>query len=367
MKKLFALLVAATMLCAPALFGCAGGEPEEPETPEEPTLIEGYTVAAPEDVNNFQEGTVRTFGRTYKLSNKLCLENAATGLEITFYGTSLTVHTVPSTTYLYMRYFVDDDQEGTLTAVKGKDYEMAKDLAEGVHTVRIVKATSSQNGVIRVTSVETDGSFLCPKESDALRIEFVGDSITVGAGVFGKADDKCTVDNSDATRSYAYRTAAALGAQSTCSFVATEGICVKAKSALQVNMLEMYARRSSVGSVAFTDKTKYDIVVVALGTNDSYYMQSDPTYTQEQFTADYAELLALIRKRNPSAKIVCIYGLMEKNSHIEQGIKAAIETSGENISYLEVPRDNTGAQIHPSDAGAVKQSEVLTEYLRSLL
>ncbi len=368
MKKFFAAALAAAMLLMPAMFGCASETPEEPDDslPPPVTTIEGYTVASEEAVNSFDPSVLRIFGRTYQTTGKLNLDNAATGFEVTFYGTNLSVKFAPTTTYLYMRYFVDDDAEGKFVNVRSGAHRMAKDLEEGVHTVRVVKSTSSQNGIIRVTEISTDGSFLVPKESSAPRIEFVGDSITVGAGVFGQSSDLCKVENSDAARSYAYRTAMALGAQSTCSFVATEGICTKAKSALQVNMLEMYGGHSSTNTTPLSESVQYDVVVVALGTNDSYYMSNHPEYTEAQFIADYQELLGLIRTRNPAAKIVCIYGLMEKNPVVERGIKAAV-ASMEGASYLEVPRDTAGAQAHPSEAGAIKQSAVLTDYLRQIL
>lgn len=343
-------------------------DPDDPDTPDEPEMIEGMEVVPEKEVNTFSEENLRLFGRTYLRGAQLCLDNGGTGFEVTFYGTKLDVTMTPMTTLLYFRAFVDGETEGTLTKLTGnRAYHVAKDLPEGVHTVRIVKSISSQNGVIRVSHIGTDGKFLRAEKPDVPNIEFVGDSISVGAGIFGKGGEPCTVDNSDAAKSFAYLTAQALNADY--SIVATEGICVKKTKALPFSMMEMYQRLSSATDAEYDyPEASHDLVVLALGTNDGFYMGGDMSYTQELFAEDYVALLALIRSKNPHAKIVCVYGMMGTNAKIEDGIKAALNTVGdETISYLPLPADLKGADSHPSLEGAEKQSETLLTYLKDIL
>ncbi len=389
MRKILTLTLAILLSCTVLFAGCGETPDAPPEGPDiqqpgdkepddkepddkeptEPETIEGLEIVSDEEMNTFQTDALRLFGRTYFQKKQLCFDNGATGFEAVFYGTRFEAELVPMTTYLYYRVFIDGEEEGTKKPLSGnRSYILARNLEEGVHTVRFVKSISSQNGVVQLAKLRTDGKFLRPEKKDRLRIEFVGDSITVGAGLYGKAGEACTVKNSDAAKSYAYLTAQALDADF--SFVATEGICVKKKIGwLTVNMMEMYRQLSSVttGEYVYPEKT-HDVVVVALGTNDGFAMNSDSKYTQELFTADYLELLELIRSKNPNAKIVCVYGMMTLNNAIEKGIQAAIAQKGDDtISYLRLPTDNNGADSHPSLEGAKRQSETLLEYLNGIL
>ncbi len=365
-KKLFPI-IALVFSCGLLFAGC-NKTPDTPP-PDEPTSIEGLEVVSDEEINTFESDALRLFGRTYLLKNELCLDNAATGFEATFYGTRFEAEMTPMTDALYYRVFVDGDEEGTKKHFLGnRSYVLAKDLEEGVHTIRLVKSTSSQNGVVHVTKLKTDGKFLRPEKKDRVRIEFVGDSITVGAGLYGKAGDPCAVENSDAAKCYAYLAAQALDADY--SIVATEGICVKKTIGwLTINMMEMYEQLSSVttGKYSYPEET-HDVVVIGLGTNDGYAMSGDSTYTQELFAEDYGALIDLVRSKNPHAKIVCVYGMMGVNSSIENGIKAAIEgKNDERITYLRLPTEQKGADTHPSLEGAKQQGEVLLAYLNEIL
>ncbi len=337
------------------------------DSEESREIIEGREVVTKEEVNSFDPEYIRLFGRTLVQSGKLLLGNVGTGAELCFYGTSLSAYFTSANITLYCSVFIDEDTEGTFTPIlRNGVITLAEGLEEGVHTVRILKASSSQNGDLQLSDLSTDGKFLAPEEP-GLRIEFVGDSITAGAGVYAQSDEACSVANSDGTKSYAYRTAQALDADF--SLVAIEGICVQGKGPLRINMLEMYTQYSSIRPAAYPFPYSHDIVVVALGTNDSWYLSSNPqTYSQQQFTADYLALLSLIRSHNPDAYIVCIYGMMGSDQRITDGIQEAIGQSEDSkISFCPPPAGTDGGEAHPSAQNALTQASVLTDYLKSLI
>ena len=371
-RRLLYLITALVCLFALVLGGCApqGDETEkEPPTPQT-EYIEGREVVSAEQINSFGGEYVRLLGRTFTASGQLCLANAGTGIEVSFYGTELKANVSPKPSPMALVVLVDGEAAGTRISIKsGRVYTLVSGLTEGVHTARIVKATSSQNGYVTVYGFETDGKFLRAEEKNALSIEFVGDSITVGAGILASSSSaECADGNTDATKAYAYRTAHALGADY--SLVATEGICVKAKNAFPPrNMIEMYTTLSSTHMGAYQFTKTQDVVVVALGTNDSWYLSSHPgEYTQENFTADYLELLTLIRSKNQIAKIVCVYGMMGTDARVATGIQSAVASmNDENASYLALPNGGHGAEGHPSADDAISQAEVLTNYLKDLL
>lgn len=368
------LCVILALCCALCLFGCgetpektpAGGTTtEEPAETPEPEIVAGREVISSEDMNTFDENNMRFFGRTYLSMKRLVLSNAATGFELCFYGKELIAKMFSSNATMYCRVFVDGDEEGRRMTVTGNhEYTLASDLEEDVHTVRLVKATASQNGNIIVSALRTDGKFLREEKKERLAIEFVGDSVTAGGGTLGAPTDISADKNADASKSYAYRTAAALDADY--SVVATDGLCVRGKLTLPIDAFDLYNHRSSTDASPWTFPRTFDIVVVAFGTNDLYCLNQ--TYTADMFSEDYKELLALIREKNPDAHIVCVYGLMNFAASIENGIKKAVEESNdEKIGYLRLPVGNDGVGQHPSAENAVAQSAALVDHLKTLI
>lgn len=383
-KKIFQILIlifimifaCGTMICCgdpnPSPDGNNPGENQPSDNDpnqKQPEYIEGREVISADDVNTFSSEFLRIFGRTYKSGKLLGLANAGTGVETTFYGTELKA-IMTSGTAMYVRAYVDDDSEGTRYKVDGRNQELtlAQNLTEGFHTVRLLKATSGNIGDMSLKSLSTDGKFIRPENKTHLRMEFIGDSITVGAGIFATPDKPCSTENSDAMKCYAYLTAREFDADF--SIVAAEAICtydtISPYMPNNIDMLTMYDCISSNNNKPYTYTTEHNVVVIGLGTNDSSYMNAHPEYDTAAYAMRYKELIDKIRAKNPNAYIVCAYGLMNTDQRIKTGIQSAITAcDDEKISYVDIPAGANGGSLHPSVTDAVTQSEVLITHIRS--
>ena len=316
------------------------------------------------------EKNANIFGRHDVANEALVLYHSASGIEVCFEGCSLKV-LLHSTGKSYMRVYVDGAKEGERLAVfEGeKEYVAVDGIETGRHTVRLVKATEESEAIWTVKALTADNFLLPPKKPD-LRIEFIGDSITAGYGVLGRADEAYSVDNSDSTKSYAYRTAHALNANY--SIIGWSGICVKAYQFVPtLNMTQLYSQVSNRNTAAYEGGFDADVVVLNLGTNDTAYLLSgkDASYG-EKFPADYHTLLTAIRAKNPRAYIVCLYGMMLKDEVISGGIQAAIKALGdEKIVYnpFDFKPNNLGAYGHPSREAHKGFSEGLANYLQTCI
>lgn len=319
-----------------------------------------------EKVNSFDKKYINLFGRTWTKSNKLVLDHNGTGFEVFFKGSKLKCNFTAGITTNYIRVIIDDsDEEKYLSIAKNGLVYLANELDEGEHKVRVIKISSTAAGQLSVSDIDTDGEFLFPKNERKFGIEFIGDSITCGAGVTAKSSAEApTFKNSDVTKAYSFLTAESLNAYS--SIVSTEGICVKASEWVDLPMLEMYKTYSLNNRSKYDFNDSFDVCVVALGTNDASYLSAHPDY-ESQFKLDYIDLLSLIREKRPNANIVCVYGMMNKNNKIENGINAAIqEMEDSKISYKALSKDIQGAGSHPGIEGAKKQAKELVDYINSL-
>lgn len=335
-----------------------------------------YESASGEQINTYDETYVNLYGRTYTDSGKLILDNTATAVEIAFYGTELKLNaynTGSGSAKAKLRCFIDGEEEGTetlltkLSKTRAVEYTAATGLGKGIHTARIVKASSPQYGVVCIDNITTDGSFLTAKAKPDLKIEFIGDSITAGFGAVGSNPDDGTVENSDCSKSYAYLTAQSLNADY--DVIALEGICAKDGA---TNMYDKYTKISVCNSALAYDPSSFkaDYVVVALGENDTWHANSSAfPYTMSQLKADYAEMLRLVRSQHPDARIICLYGMMESSdTYMEIVLNSALKTLSEDdkITTLHVSPNTTGGGYHPNEASHRLYAKALTEHIRSL-
>lgn len=335
----------------------------------ETAVVRIYASATQEQINSFDETYVNRFGRQYITNEGLHVDQVASGIELTFYGTKLTAK-INSTAIIYARVFIDGDEEGTFIRMdRGTEtYTLAEDLQAGIHTVRILKSSEIHDGQLVFCSFSS-AQFLRAQEKSSLKIEFIGDSITTGYGTIAQGGDR-TISNSDATKSYAYFAAKALDADFSC--IAAQGVCVKAHQWRDYNMADdIYGYISPITKEEydFSADADMDVVVLNLGTNDgSYITDSDASYASK-FPQDYADFLNSLRDKHPNAYILCTYGLMGKNSQIDSGIRQAVQTlQDDKILYIpSTVQDNSGASGHPYYTAQERFADTIVMYVKTLL
>lgn len=324
--------------------------------------------ASAEEVNAFE--AVNLYSRTYVSAKRVTLDNVCSGYDIAFAGTTLSGNfNVSGKSKL--RVFIDGDAEGKEILLEKSGSVVLCELPAGVHTVRVLKASSPQYNSVTVpvgSAFQTDGEFLRAPEKSGLKIEFIGDSITAGCGSLGNASHHDqTVENSDATKTYAYLTAQALGADF--SMQALEGVCARDGA---VNAYDTYTRYGYNLSATF-DPKKFDadVIVIGLGENDMWHATSPLfSYTVEQFRTDYADLLRLVREHHPDSAIVCAYGMMPSSStkQAEETILNAIaDTGDQNVFPVKMLSNETGGAFHPNLATHRQNAETLTALIREIL
>ena len=321
-------------------------------------------------MNTFNEKSVNIYGRHDVMDGELILYHSASSIEFSMEGDSVKI-VLHSTGKSYMRVYVDGTKEGErITVFEGeKEYTVVDGIGAGRHVVRIVKATEESAAIWTVKALVADG-FLAPPKKPDFKMEFIGDSLTAGYGVLGNADEEYSVDNSDSTKSFAYRTAHALNVNY--SIIGWSGICVKAYMFVpDLNMTQLYGQVSNRNTTAYEGGFDADVVVLNLGTNDTAYLLSgkDVSYG-EKFPADYRALLTAIRAKNPRAYIVCLYGMMVVDEVISGGIQAAIQSlNDEKIVYnpFSFEPNNAGASGHPSQEAHKGVSEGLVNYLKTCI
>ena len=342
----------------------AGGEGEE--EPEKETGAFTPTELTAEEVNSFSEEYVNLYGRTYIEGNTLMLDHAATAIEFGIYGSELDA-SISCNNPLYICVYVDDAFSCRYALERTiKRYNLLSALKDGYHKIRIVRSSESTDGAMGIIGVYADRFFTVPKKSE-LKIEFIGDSITAGYGIRGAGNGARTIENSDATLSYAFVAASELDADY--SIVAVPGICVKAQMWTNITMDDVYKKISTRNGADYAFDFDPDVVIINLGGNDAAYMwEKDGSYAL-RFSDDYYGFLLYVLERNPSAYVICIHGMMGADARVLNGINKAVRNMACDRVFIfdDYVPDTSAANGHPCAAAQETWGKALAKYINRLI
>lgn len=280
---------------------------------------------------------------------------------------------------------------------------------ENRRRVRILKEVqpmmADRSGMLFMDSVHTDGR-LMPLEEKKYRLEFIGDSITSGeglAGAYGVMEWNSAVFSTNGH--YVPTVADSLNADFRIISQSGWGVCsswdndpkrVLPRYYEQVCGLLCGRAQLEAGAQERNsfDKWQPDAVLVNLGTNDAFAFQNKPwvdgqtgeVFAQrlnedgsfeaeslERFGNAVYNFLVLLRRDNPKAHIVWLYGMIGRI--MEPFILKAIERyrkayNDERVSYLQLPdlkEEWMGINNHPGKPAHQAAAEVITKFLKNIL
>ena len=339
---------------------------------------------------------VKLIGRTLSNDGVLWLAHSASGIEFTFKGTHASIDVKGDGSAFgsadsQARFAVYVNGERKLDEMVDnfeKSYEIfSSDSPEDV-TVSVIKLSESANSTFGISSINvTSENGISPTPAKDLKIEFIGDSITCGYGVDDEdRDHHFSTKTEDATKTYAYKTAAALDADY--SFVSYSGHGIvsgyssngeKVAEQLVPPVYEQFAKTYGSSAGLFDETTPWDFsafvpdyIVINLGTNDISYVTDKER--REEFISGYADFIKQVRNCNPDSHIVCALGTMgaSLNSSVKKAVERYTEESGDtNVTYLafaqQSDKDGLAADWHPTEKTHEKAAERLVEHINSLI
>jgi len=261
-----------------------------------------------------------------------------------------------------------DDQPGvTYNDVKGEFLVTPSPLPKGKHTIRIAAGHILDQLFLKEIQMK-DGQQIAPEIKPKL-VEFIGNSITAGAG-----------DADIAQSSFSWVAAEKMNVENV--RVAIGGIMlvtgIDFTKKWKVGMEDAYFKKqhrdgqdlnwylSHKADWNFKDYQP-DIIIINLGTNDRY----EPY--KEHFVEVYLRFLQEVRDKNPNAKIVILptflvcydNSLKEMKPYFEEIISKATQRGLTNFNYVDTEGwiDITDLYdgLHPNDKGVKKIAERLSK------
>lgn len=356
---------------------------------------------------------LKVHGRTTPCRAPLTLFWTASGFECNVTGSELWVE-VEITYDIYEPWFsytVNGDWVGRQMLQKGRHWiplfrGMNPENVKNVHFYKDMQAMSDDgNSYVHVHALRHDGSFM-PVEEKKLKLEFIGDSITSGEGLFGARQEQDWIPMFfSAVRGYTYQTAEKLGAEYRVFSQSGWGVYNSWDNDRQKAIPKYYkeicslmpgAENERLGGNAPHDFAGWqpDFVVINLGTNDEssfdqpewvdertgerHRMRRDPdgTYCAEDigaFQQAVKDFLALVRSCNPGADVIWCSGMLSVafQRHICEAVYAyARETGDGRVAYLQLPDvtdESVGSREHPGVLWHRQAAEVLAGHIAKYL
>ena len=264
----------------------------------------------------------------------------------------------------------------------------------GEHLLRLVKLSEGSRGQAGLVMLETDGEILpADLPEKALKIEFVGDSITCGYGnECPNRDDHFNPNEENGWMTYGAIAARNIGAEF--NMISYSGISTALPEHSRFpmrlpSMEELYAYTDREVQEKFGLEpeawdfaaNKKDIVLINLGTNDVNPVRFAPdrgTAAREEahFVKKYGEFIRKVRKLNgPDTLILSVLGPMDY--YLYDKIRDAVsdyqkETGDERIRCfkfigINLMSEGFGADGHPSMKTHQRIGAQLGEILKEIL
>lgn len=256
-------------------------------------------------------------------------------------------------------------------------------------TITILKLSEAPMSVFGISQIITDAAAaIKPALPKAKKIEIIGDSITCGYGVEDENQEHhFSTSTENVMEAYSYLTAKALDADYSMVSYSGYGIISgytendqKLTNQLVPDYYSMVGySRGLVNGTAITladwDFSQFvpDVIVINLGTNDDSYCK-DNVSRQEEFTLEYVRFLETVREKNPSAYLLCAFGIMLNRIYpcIEQAVRLYRKKTGDtNISAFPLTThseaDGYVADWHPSKKSHRRAADELSAKLKTLL
>jgi len=305
----------------------------------------------------------------------------ATAVEFQFTGTSLKVELTEDNWggENYVDVFVDDNPEPTTIKLDANGqsvlYDVAQGLEDTVHNAVLVKRTDFEAGEFEFQGVVLDpDESLLPLDSVSDRkIEVYGDSISVGkfveyeqAGVQDPPD--ASLDLTNANLSYAsllakdYDAELSLVAQAGVSLVDGYGFWNES-----TGMEAIYDKFAAVNDASSWNFDSYDpdLVIVALGQNDSATINIGSDLSSTQWKDNYKQFISNLRTQHPDAYFIGMFPNMYHGTEWDGYLTEAVEEYKNETNDHKV-YSLIHEQVTPGHPRASEQ-EAMADTLKNLI
>lgn len=327
----------------------------------------------------FDFSSVRLFGWWEKNEEFIRTSSPGVKISVSFFGDSLFFDAEGKA---FWEVFIDGKPKGKILTGSRSKILIAKTADKKNHLAEIVLASELLPGEVKIFGFfaqgkNSSGKILPPPKAPSRRIEFIGDSFTVGYGVEAKNPEDGTVfEKTNTTKSYAYRVASELNADYRISAFSGRGL-VRNYDNLEPDWTIPKLLKQTVPGITASslggkprDFSEWhpQVIVLFVGIND--FQGAPPRAREADFVSAYRTLLAELRQSHPGVKFLLLSTKVWPEDLLIPALESvcALERSaGQNDFECKVlESENTALHGHPSESSQEKMAKAILSSVASL-
>ena len=239
------------------------------------------------------------------------------------------------------------------------------------HYIDVVKANEAIDVVLKLLDLSIDGELLDYDHNYSYRVRVVGDSTIAGYGIL-KHDGEGNIENSDAVLDFCYRALYENNIDVDVFSASGWGLAFSIYTCPQHTGIIDYIDKVAVGkNDEWIDNSKYDLLILSVGTNDNSYIQSDSSLKDSRIKEYIFKYKALIDKniaQNKDIKILMVYGTLNEEDayYLSEETYKCLKPLYNNLFIHKFNGDNTGVSNHAYLTAHEKMAEELKSVVKDL-
>lgn len=273
-----------------------------------------------------------------------------------------------------------DGKDSKYFETHGRVVKEIKGLDGMRHRYRLIKMSETNPGFVTLFKISTDasGKFYPKPKASNRRIEFIGDSFTVGYGNEGSASDNPNMvfERTDASRSYAFLLADGFKADFQVNAVSGRGLVRNYGNIVpEWTLKDLYKYTVPGEAPDNPDAALYDmnefhpqVIVIFVGIND---FQGEPPYaSKKNFMKAYADFLSMLRKAHPGVKFLLVSTKVWPNDDLTPTVRKIYEVERDaghdDVEFLHILTENTALVGHPSIHSHIDMAQTMRQTIGRL-
>ena len=319
---------------------------------------------------NFQN--IKINGRYHVENDELQLFNCGSGISFKAKGARFTVTLCAKPQLCYYYLIVDRDfKNKTKLCVfdNNKHQYLFNDNKE--HLIDIVKANEANDNVLIIKDVAVDGELLKYNHRYDKKAMVYGDSTIAGYGIL--SHEEASIHTSDGVLDFAYHALYELNYDMEIVCASGYGLSFSAYTNPKTIGVHDYLYKVAVKSgLSWNNRTKHDILIISLGTNDASYIAEEPNKKEqyvEKFIKKYKSLIDTEVALNEDIKILMVYGTLKEKAayYIFEETYKHLKCLYKYLYIHKFDGNNSGASNHAYVTAHDRMAEELKTVIKSII
>lgn len=297
--------------------------------------------------------------------------NGGSGLSFKMKGSSFSISfdSCPIDSYFYV--IIDRDFNNKRKYLTSKD-GLTISFNDDVHYIDIVKANEANDVTLKLLDLSIDGVLLDYDHDYSYRVKVIGDSTVAGFGILAH-DGVGNINNSDSVQDLFYQALYENNAYVDVFSASGWGLAFSIYTCPHhTGIIDYIDKVATNRNNEWIDNSKYDLLIISVGTNDNSYIQANPNLKQErinEYIEKYKKLLNREIAINKEIKILMVYGtLNEKDAYyLSEETYKCLKPSFENLYIHKFNGDNSAVSNHAYVDAHKRMAIELKQVIKDLL